>query len=281
MKKRGQLTAFIIIGIVIVAIIILLLATQYSKLKQVQKQEISETTSFQPILAQINSLIENCIKEEAKNALDLYGLYESKISTHIQSHIAQCAEPLLNSYREKSIEITAQSPTSTTTLTNENINLNLNYPLTLKKGSIDDNSLKEFSASLKRKITLKIPLSPQGFTTEYSKLITEDGNAELTLEQGTFVKDSYAQPLKEISIKLNNCPDYPCFGPLDYELLPKGASFDPKATLTIKYNEKFLKGYKEQDLRIARYDENSKLYIPYESYVDTLNNIIIAKIDKF
>lgn len=97
MQKRGQITIFIILGIVIIAIIGAVLFLRTDIAKSTIKKAVSLTESFTSKASEVQSIAEDCLKSKLQEATVLYGSkkvedYEAAISNQIKNSLAACLD---------------------------------------------------------------------------------------------------------------------------------------------------------------------------------------------
>jgi len=127
-----------------------------------------------------------------------------------------------------------------------------------------------------------------GVFTEPVTAESEDGNASLTIGEGTTGLTAEGEPISEISIvemEEANVPPPPEEGHvigLAYDFGPDDATFDEPITISFTYDPDNLpEGVSEEDLVIAVWDEDAGEWVELPSVVDTENNTITATVDHF
>src|SRR3989344_4957119 len=70
-KKRGQVTIFVILGIVLIAAAVLIV---YTKSSGTLKEGISSTTSLPPQIQEVSAMLEGCLEDVAAEGIQLLGL---------------------------------------------------------------------------------------------------------------------------------------------------------------------------------------------------------------
>lgn len=83
--KKGQTTLFIIIGILLVIIIGLFVGYKGSKLSKESGMEIKGVETLAPELKEGGDIVEDCIKENAKEALTLLGLKGGHLNEDVET----------------------------------------------------------------------------------------------------------------------------------------------------------------------------------------------------
>tara|TARA_Y100000310_G_scaffold33377_1_gene31568 strand:- start:66 stop:809 length:744 start_codon:yes stop_codon:yes gene_type:complete len=163
MQKRGQVTIFIIIAIIIVALIVLFFVLK-TQTKLLDKENINPINENQKI--EINQKIENCLESNLIDGTRLIGLqggYVSLPETHIKTESTSIAYgyylnsktlpskseieseisnyvtltlPLCLNFEDfPDLNINARSPESITTIKENSVLINTFIPLTISKGN--------------------------------------------------------------------------------------------------------------------------------------------------
>lgn len=171
--KRGQVTLFVILGLVLVVAIALLVYYKDNLISSDNKQE--ELSSLSQEEQEIKSLVESCLNDKAKEALTLsgyqgfyvdvpnnnldYSIYqipylydnginkvpsieiiEEQLSKYIDENIAECYTI--------SQDIEFGNPETKTEIQNDKVLFTLNLPVKLNKGESASN-LNEFNTEVK------------------------------------------------------------------------------------------------------------------------------------
>lgn len=163
LNKKGQVTLFIILAIIIIAVVVLGFALKDSFIKSGSEEETALLASLSPDLAEVREEVYTCsqlILEEAiletgnyagynsalENSLEVedvsvnYGYFEgrnmlpslstteSEISEYIETFLPDCAN--LESF---DLEITAQDPEANIEILNDKVSAEISYPITIIK----------------------------------------------------------------------------------------------------------------------------------------------------
>lgn len=187
-KKRGQVTLFVILGIVIVAVVVLLLAFR----KQIIPTPAT-AENLNEIMRDIRGQITDCMKSAAEGPIDRIGLQggylsvpagsyrlwndatvsylcynqpntevcsnrmltrqhmEEELTSAIENELAQCVDVQgFSMGLIKTFDVVANDPMKAkVTIARENVIVDLNYPVTLKSRSSDNVvSEKKFTVSI-------------------------------------------------------------------------------------------------------------------------------------
>lgn len=113
------------------------------------------------------------------------------------------------------------------------------------------------------------------------------GQAVLNISQGTTALTAASGPLQSLAIEEDcfNIPAAPVGAYIigcAYDYQPNGATFNPAATMTLKYDPGLLPdGVDASKLVIAYYDAGTSRWIVVPSVVDTVNHAVAAQIGHF
>ncbi len=175
------------------------------------------------------------------------------------------------------------------------------YQITIQTWGDNDDSLIGYAS-----LTLSTPPEPEpepeepgvtdvsdvvdeeGVFTEEVIAESEDGNINVTINEGITGLTEEGEPISEISIvemEEEDIPPPPTEGHvigITYNIGPNGATFSSPITLTFSYDPDNLPdGVNEEDLVIAIWDEDAGEWVELPSVVDTVNNIITAIVSHF
>ena len=176
MNKKGQITLFIIIGIVLVIVVGLTLFLVRSNKTGTIEEEVSES-------ATLKGFVENCIEEVAVPALYLQGLQggyiyppedsfqmeeynyrisylyslgknnvpsrtqmQNDINRYINENLDSCLDNF-NVYKEQGYDISLESINTKSTIGLNDVFIKVNYPIILTKGNTRE-EVNEFSSTI-------------------------------------------------------------------------------------------------------------------------------------
>lgn len=175
-SKRGQLTVFVIIGVVIVAVVAILL---YLKSVAVEKEEVVPVD-----IAPIKLYVEKCLEETAKDAvliialqggyyilpekslnfLNIYSPYylyegevflptiemiENELSFYCMFNLRDCID--LETFSERGYEITIEIPEVTVTIAPKEIFFDVDMPVTIKTED-EEQTISRFSTDVETEL---------------------------------------------------------------------------------------------------------------------------------
>jgi len=145
MVKRGQITAFVIIGLLILVVIGIVLFIGQRAVSQ-SKTTVAETVSYEAL--DVKNYIETCLDQSVEGAVDYCSGtfatggpkcpdYEPDIAEKVEEDFCDCIEGCTDFSTFKSLDIEVKSqPDVQVIMTNDKKTLNvlMVYPLVIKKG---------------------------------------------------------------------------------------------------------------------------------------------------
>ena len=269
MKKRGQVTIFIILGILFVVIFFFL-----SYIQTIEKPEVELPIDAAPIKSFTNS----CIKSTLEQGLFDVGYANFvTLENYMNNNIKICIKGFSVF---QGINITGEDISSNINLTQNNQTLitNIEYPLTIKQQG-STSKLNEFYLSYD--LTSQINLQTvNGITQSQTSINSQNMAVVLNIPSGVnaTIEGNY---LNLINIEIKNSANYngPVIGQLVYDLKPDGSVFNPPIKLTIEYDESDIPpGMDENDLKIGYFED---IWLSIPSVVDPIDNTVTAHIDHF
>ncbi|MBI2133214.1 hypothetical protein HYU11_00880 [Candidatus Woesearchaeota archaeon] len=278
MLKRGQVSLFIIIGLIILLVTGLLIISRNPPQANSGKIELQQEGLF------IQSYVGTCLREKLVEA-ESFGLNNdvNEIqSEYIEAKLRECAD--LSQFNKNGLEIHQSAINTEIRLSDEIFSAKTTYPITIsrKGGTI---SFQNFNEYIKRESSTAFS-QDQTEVTEPTILLSGDKNAEIKIEAGTkATRDGSAisgMSIRMLDKKFDNLENSVVFGGVVYEALPEGASFSPAIKMTISYNPSLLPpGTPEESLVIAYHDPDKDLWITLDSEVDQDNNQVKATVSHF
>jgi len=163
MWKRGQSTAFVIVGILVIAVAILLTWVKQSGVESGFETDIAARTTFPPHIQAVRSVIDSCLDEAINEGVIILGLQggyyqqqkatlpteiasfsywakdgvqvnpslermQTEMSRLLQDKMALCVNP--NKFTAR---VTLETPAVVTTIQDSQMNVQLNYPVSITK----------------------------------------------------------------------------------------------------------------------------------------------------
>ncbi|MBU0757688.1 MAG: hypothetical protein KKF44_06465 [Nanoarchaeota archaeon] len=260
MKKRGQITLFIIAG---VALVLVFSLYQCNKEKEA-KEYVSAKEDVSNLGLQKESLlnfVNTCLKKNLKEAIDIHGISPSKetaIGSYIVANIDDCVDrDLLSSGGIDILEPEGGAKTAAVHISNDAISVVLQWKLEIsKKGT--SLLVEEFSYDFPTCFEIKlIDKAPKDYKIDESiGFASPDNDLTITIEKNTFVEPAtcFDKPLKiclvheEPGNPVNICK-------VSYDLQPAGCKFDPPLELHFTYPSPELRSGSSSTGTAGRTDE--------------------------
>ncbi len=285
MKKRAQVTVFIIIGLAIVFTFGFLL---YARDKSIERLSIADVGAGVELSSQKTALkdyITSCLELKTKEAIDLFGLEESSeklIRDYVEANLIACID--FASFESQGLTILRQNGFAVVDITDNAVLVDVYYHVMIVK----DESMEEmsrYSFYMARSEQIILPIDSNGVLEEEIRLVTEDGDAELIIPAGTIVTKE-GQPFSDLEFevvdkKFEDLSNTVVIGQVAYQGTD-GVYFDPEATITIRYKqEEIPPGVVEEDLVIMWYDKERDFWKALPTEVDTINKLVKAPLSHF
>jgi len=229
MEKKGQITLFIIFGIIFIFITMFFLLSQ---LRTITEPEIRSSVDSKTI----KLFAESCIKSTLEQGLFDVGYANLQtLENYMNNNIPICT----NGFTAfQGVKITEKGITSEIylTLNNHTIITNIKYPLTIKKqSSISKISDFYLSYDLESEINLQ---TINGITQSQTSVNSQNNVAALNIPPGVSATLN-GNSINSIDIVMvdSTYNNNPLLGSIIYDFGPDGATFNPAITLTIEYDE--------------------------------------------
>ncbi|MBI3033538.1 hypothetical protein HYY72_00065 [Candidatus Woesearchaeota archaeon] len=279
MHKRGQVTIFIAIGLLIIVLAgIFILATQPKKPVSALNQASLEQSGLD-----VQQYVKTCLQQKLSEAKE-FGLKEQLRQVqeaYIQEQLRQCSD--FSEFEKQGLTVKAGEPKAEVILTGQVLMVSVNYPITVRKGDAEI-SMGKFNEYIKRDSTLQLRQDTT-LTSSRRTLTTDDGRAQITIPQTALITKDGQQidglSMRIIDKNFNSLDNPVVYTGVAYEGLPEGAKFEPGIELTIKYDPGKLPGVPEESLAIAYYDEEKGIWTVLDSRVDTSSKTVTATITHF
>ena len=150
-KKRGQVTIFIILGIIVIISIIVVLVLRNSEVKTSVSSKLPETQTFSSTVDDIERMITKCLSQTIEDGVFLLTniereRYEPLMESYIRNHIFSCID--FSPYTAVEIDAGTRLESLDVTLANDRtfISADMTYPITITKG-ISKTKLNDFTAT--------------------------------------------------------------------------------------------------------------------------------------
>ncbi len=288
MNKKGQfIFAFVLISIAVVASFAFLYYIGYIQSGKEFKPGLFSQLSLTSESASFKNYVQSCLEETTREGLDYFGVKESSqplIEQYIKAELPECVD--VQAFEEFGMVITPEQVKPSVLITDKSVLVDVDWPITLEKQGATS-VVEDFNYYLKRERSAEFTFNADDTTTEPQRIVTEDGDAELIVPQGTKVYDKDGNLLDEVTLKvldknfdgLNNGV---VVGMVVYDGIPDGARFSPPVTIIVNYREEDIPpGVSEEELSIAWYDKENGLWKSVPSDVDTVNNKVSGSLSHF
>ena len=295
-SKRSQITIFIIVAIILVGLII----GMFSFTKNANKS--FGATTAPGVMNELTLQRDKCLNDLTIEALDVYGLNQNKISTHLNSGFLNCILPVINGYNRQ-FDINYTSPIITSSVNNDQIKIILDMALSVgKDGELERIEGKE-STHL-RTISMNLNSDSNCVLKNDAAIVSFDGKFDMHVSKGTKATKEDGSCLDKITLTLKDPQvDYggreKSYTSIAYVMGPQGARFDKDIIVKQKYSLKDYTDYAraalasnsyvmpENWMKVQYYDPANKNYYVYPAEVtlapDTYTNkkVITSKINQF
>lgn len=295
-KKKSQITIFIIVAIIIVGLII----GMFSFAKNSNKS--FGATTAPGVMNELTIQRDKCINDLTIEALDLYGLNQNKISSHLNSGFSNCILPVIKGYNRQ-FDINYTSPIITSSVNNEQIKISLDMTLSVgKDGEIERIEGKQWIHL--RTISMNLNSDSNCILKNDAALVSFDEKFDMHISKGTKATKADGSCLDKITLTMKDPQiDYggreKSYTSIAYVMGPTEARFDKDIIVKQKYSLKDYTDYTraalasnsyvlpENWMKIQYYDATNKNYYVYPAEVtlapDTYTNkkVITSKINQF
>ncbi len=274
MPKRGQVSAFIIAGILILVVVGLfsISRTELSKIPSQPGQIQTPQIQLEQEALSLQAYLDSCLKESLLKAQDA-GTQPRDIAAQ-EAAIAQGLESCsdFSSQQARGISIDKGKPTVKLSETPDVIAANVNYPLTIHAG-LSEISFSTFNSYIKRKDAIN--LNPGTYSLN-------DGKAELTVQDSTKATDQNGNPVTQLSLQiidadLAKVENYILLTSTVYDLGPDGTNFNPPLLLSIAVPGQYSPD-QAKDFKIGYFDKKLGAWVAWETRYDDARHMLIAEV---
>ncbi len=228
MPKRGQITIFIVIGMLLLLSVFFI----YYMKSSMMRIEDARPKAFMSLSNDIRESAKLCMKELLEDALYEHGINESLLYSYMNSRLKGCID---DKVRALNVNIALGQYGMGLVDTGRIIYVNVTYPM---KATIDDaNEVFRFAEHiLPYDITHRPALDGKCRAEATARYYSSDTHAYILVPKGTVMKEPDGDCLDSFIIRMNaSLPSLSCFR-IKYEILPGPAVFVPYAELAIRFN---------------------------------------------
>jgi len=300
MYKKGQITLFIILGIVILIAMSFIFNLKYSTEGEDFQQEFIKATNAKEALNALEEYTQTCIEETVIKGIELFGLNEVLVEGYLKDNIEECVNNGAMEFSRQGFDVSTNLGDVSLELTDYAIIVDLDYPI-----QVDDEETKtevtNFYSSLPRTIYSEVETDSNCKVTNAVGALSFDKKSKIIIPENTIAKYDDGSCIDEITITLNNPTSRAVsLSPLSYDAGPNGATFYPYAILEFRYTDYDYNQYKsasiaaglpyadESDLKLTYYDEEDDTHHPYVNELPRLvnkvfpaKNLIYAQVEHF
>ena len=280
MKKRAQITIFIILGLVVLSSVLFLLYAHSIVQKSEYEVENKKQVNFESKVGPVENYISSCAKTTLTQAIDAEGLNENEIENYINNNLKECVDTSIF----KGLDFSTADVSSEVLISSKSANAHINFPIEIKSGSFTK-ELREFYSSYELIMEGRLPIDISNIVTDEVVLSSATSNAKVTIPRGTKATISNdiidVLEIKLLNVSANNV------GLFNYDLKPDRALFDPYIELEIDYKDEDNDGIvdgtnvPEKDLQIRYLDNSTDSWVNLPTEVDIIHNTVKARITHF
>jgi hypothetical protein len=277
--KKGQITVYVIIGVVLVLIVALFF--MFNKNTNVLEYE----AGYMDLASEKSSIkyyTKECLKESALDAMNLFGTKDSYSLTHyVEKSIVTCVDKF-NNYNENGFDVELTDPKVKVMNSNELISFSLNYPVNFKKNE-NEYTLEDIEFNIPLYVSAEVI---DGEIASGTQIVSTDRRAIISFDETTQVEIDSGEQIDQIQIglvdkKINGLTNNLIIDNLIYEGKPEGVVFNPPPKISFVIDESKLSV--DPDLiKISYFDEVSGIWHTYaNNFYDDEQNILSADLEHF
>ena len=284
MSNKGQISVFVIIGIIIVIIIGFFALSNIKTQQQDLELESQNALSFSEIRVNLEAYIKSCIRDFVEKNMEDTGIREDTLTEYenlVSLNVEECANDLLSRLKEQQYTISQGEINTNIEINDETVVITLTYPITIEKNNqrID---YKIFQETFDRTNTEHIP---EGVTDKEVRIPSNDGRAELVIPPGVTITDEEGNPVEDIGIRVEDLhfdglENNVVIGNLVFETKPSGVKFSEPIELSIEFRDQdFPAGTSTANLAISSWDPVYQIWRGVPTIIK--GNRALAKINDF
>jgi hypothetical protein len=265
MYKKGKLTLYIIIGLVLVVALSTFVYINNSRIEQELIIGSEGSLSFANIRTSAKVYINQCLEESAKNSINRYGLdfTEEQIKYEIDHSLLNCLDRF-EEFTTRGYEVTFEQPDSTVIVEESQVYVDLYFPVEFTDGfqtvRLEDQLYKLNRLSTMTLTNGMIEENTIFFSEDQDMVIRTVGNTRVMIDDKIVDKIS----LKLMGKHFNGNNNGVVIGQKVYEGLPNGASFDPPVRVEMRIDKIDLPtAYEYDEPKLGYFDEAAGLWKTY------------------
>ncbi|MBI3052173.1 hypothetical protein HYY74_07020 [Candidatus Woesearchaeota archaeon] len=277
MLKKGQVSAFIIAGILILVVVGLfsINRTELSKIPRQPGQAQTPQIQLEQEALSLQSYMSSCLQEALREAQGIGVNERDRYAAEklIEQEARECSD--FTAYEARGVTVEKGEPAAKITQSEDVLSASVNYPLTVKT-SESELSFSSFNAYVKRKAGFSLD-SPGPF-------VFPDSLAEFSLPDG--LSATMPDGKREITVQIKeedlaNPENSVLVLSTVYDLKPDGAKFDPPLLLTIKLPARFTPEQAAK-FKAVYWDKSKNSWEQFQrTYYDAEKHAVIAEVTHF
>ena len=300
MRKKSQVTVFIIIGIV------LLIAFAFIFSLSPSGKLMFSSKSVDYYANNLVANIEDCIDSTTREGIGKVGLKQDLLKQWVDSNSYKCIQSSIDAVKKQKVKITSENPSLDLTMGPEAIVVKLFYPLNLMLGNATK-TIEDFYITVPMEEEYEIETDASCRLKEKLIFFSPDRGAKIQINKGAVIKDKDENCLDKVSVRMLDADITPLsVFRVGYDFKPDGATISPYFETWMEYNQEDFERVKathpdgnqmkEENLMVTFYDTEihsdwqslagriGNVFRPYDDFpqsVDALNNIIYARPNHF
>jgi hypothetical protein len=280
--KKSQVTIYIILGIVIIALLSLLLLFNSRKAETTNEGSQGETFTGGINQQYLNFLIQKCTKEAFIAGEKKYGLNlrtsSSLIETYMENEMPICLNNLKEFERE-GFSVDKGTLSVSVKINKDTLIAEVKYPLVMKKGSTTL-TFESFSYTFPRLVIQKLNFDKP------THIVSSDGDFVIDVPAGTRAYLN-GNEIHEIGIKIvdrnfNDLSNSVLAGSMAFNGWPHGTNFSKPIKITYYYSDRDVPPLiKEENMKIGFYSDDYDFWVGLPTTVDPIKNILTVETTHF
>ena len=278
MKKKAQISIYVIIGI----LVLIVLSSLFFVKQTAQETQLAQSQyvfEMGPKQSSLESLIGECVKQNVIQGEILYGLRRDWSPDRIKSYIEQKLPTCIDSFaKEQKYKTNYGEINVGVEIDQEALMVYVNYPMEFSK---KDSLLRFEQQEYKFPRTVMETIYPSKTT----RIVSADGTMILEIPPGTIATLNGQQidrvGIKQLDREFNALSNSVVAGMLAFNGIPNGVVFSKPIKITKFYTENELGWIPEEDLKIGFWNDYANTWVGIPTIVDLEKNKVTAEIQHF
>ncbi len=246
--NKGQVTVFIIVGIVIVVLSSLWIMRYTNDKREIMNSEKNKEIDSEAIKNTLNQYALICLKnyfEDLKYSFGVNKNAEIFYENFLRKNFRFCFD--LEGYDD--FEVQKGNLYTDVEITENYMRFKIVYPVVLKYDDVVI-LLDEHIYEINKASSVRIPISSAGIVTTDTTITSADSSMILFIQQGTKISgDSEVITIKMTSS--NSALEEQTFDRTQYEISPSGLAFEPPADIYYKHLPEYLSSMTSFNMRLC------------------------------